>query len=205
MPFGFDDHPHPAGTHMCLLYADDSERWPVITEYVSSGLANHERVGCFVDVETPEEFVDQVRGADPADRDQWGPDQLQVSAASDVYCPDGSFDVERMLQTLADGHRDSIASGFAGFRVTGEMTWSRRMGTPSRDLVEYEARINVLVRTVPTTAICQYDSRAFDGATLYDILSVHPMVIVRGQVMSNPYYLEPEEFLTLRDRRPPGG
>ena len=67
-----------------------------------------------------------------------------------------------------------------------------------RGSVEYEARINLLVREVPSTIICQYDARLFDGATLYGILSVHPMMIVHGQVVRNPYYIEPEVFLAGR-------
>jgi hypothetical protein len=41
---------------------------------------------------------------------------------------------------------------------------------------------------VPVTAICQYDTRLFDGETLYRLLTVHPMMIVRGRVVRNPYY-----------------
>ena len=44
-------------------------------------------------------------------------------------------------------------------------------------------------------AHCQYDARRFDGATLFDVLNVHPMMIIRGQVVRNPYYVEPEHFL----------
>ena len=34
-----------------------------------------------------------------------------------------------------------------------------------------------------------------------DVLSVHPVMIVRGQLVKNPYYIEPDEFLKqLRDR-----
>ena len=29
-----------------------------------------------------------------------------------------------------------------------------------------------------------------------DVLSVHPMMIVRGQIVKNPFYIEPEEFLS---------
>jgi len=85
--------------------------------------------------------------------------------------------------------------------VTGEMSWSLKDYPGSRDLLEYEARINLLVRDVPTTAVCQYDARLFDGATLYGILSVHPMMIVHGRVVRNPYYLEPEVFLARAQRR----
>lgn len=35
-----------------------------------------------------------------------------------------------------------------------------------------------------------------------DVLSVHPVMIVRGQLVKNPYYIEPEIFLeNLKSRR----
>lgn len=34
-----------------------------------------------------------------------------------------------------------------------------------------------------------------------DVLSVHPMMIVRGQLVNNPYYIEPEEFLKQLNNR----
>jgi hypothetical protein len=75
------------------------------------------------------------------------------------------------------------------------MTWAKRGHPGSENLVEYESRVNVLMRTVPVSALCQYDARRFDGATLYGILSVHPMMVVHGRVVRNPYYIKPEVFL----------
>lgn len=65
----------------------------------------------------------------------------------------------------------------------------------SEKLIEYESRLNLLVEQNPITLICQYDANRFDGATIYDVLNVHPMMIVRGQVVRNPYYVPPAEFL----------
>jgi hypothetical protein len=100
-----------------------------------------------------------------------------------------------MIDTVGAAYDRSIREGYAGARLTGEMTWSTRGLPGSENLAEYECRLNILLRTVPTTAVCQYDAQRFDGATLYDILSVHPMMIVHGQVVRNPYYVEAEVFL----------
>jgi hypothetical protein len=39
----------------------------------------------------------------------------------------------------------------------------------------------------------------FDGATILDILKVHPVMISRGQLVKNPFYVRPDDF--LRERR----
>jgi DNA-binding CsgD family transcriptional regulator len=61
--------------------------------------------------------------------------------------------------------------------------------------VEYESALNIFIRDKPMTLLCQYDTGTFDGATLFKIFDVHPIMIVRGQVMHNPYYAPPEEVL----------
>ena len=63
------------------------------------------------------------------------------------------------------------------------------------DLLRYEAELNHILEDHPLTTVCQYDARRFDGALIMDMLSVHPMMIVRGQLVKNPSYVSPEIFL----------
>jgi hypothetical protein len=75
------------------------------------------------------------------------------------------------------------------------MEWALKGIPGSERLIEYEAGINTIVGEHPITALCQYDARLFDGATLFEVLRVHPMMVIRGQVVRNPYYIPPEEYL----------
>ena len=192
---GFSTELFPAGTHMCYIYNDDTERRQVVSKYVESGLQGHEKVGYFVDLVVPQDM--------PADPSAFGIDLpsaidargLSITSTLDTYCPDGTFVPERMLEKLRSMYRSALAEGYAGARASGETSWALEDIPGSERLIEYEARINVVVRKHPTTVVCQYDARRFDGATLFDVLNVHPMMIVRGQVVRNPYYVGPEQFL----------
>lgn len=186
---------------MCLIFGDDSERKGVLAQYVESGLAAGEKVSYFADTVSPQELWDEFRDLGVVGPEGRDPAHLEIAVAADVYCPDGRFVVDRMLQTLANGYLASAEEGYVGYRATGEMTWSDRMDVPMDDLIEYEARINILTRSVDVTALCQYDTRRFDGSTIFDILTVHPMMVVRGQILHNPFYLEPEDFLAGRAQR----
>jgi hypothetical protein len=73
------------------------------------------------------------------------------------------------------------------------------------ELMEYESQVNRLLETVPCTACCQYNARKLDGGMIMDVLSVHPMMIVRGQLVENPYFVEPGEFMSQLKRRQPNG
>jgi hypothetical protein len=192
---GFDAEPYPMGTHMCFIFNDEDERRWVMAKYIQSGLDENEQVGYFVDTMSPEDLKKQMRELGVALPDELDGRQYSVVDAAKTYCPDGTFDVDRMIDTVGEAHFRSIREGYAGARVTGEMTWAKRGHPGVENLAEYECRLNLLVRTVPTTAVCQYDAQRFDGATLYSMLSVHPMMIVHGQVVWNPYYVEPEVFL----------
>jgi len=192
---GFTDEPFPPGSHMCLLYDDDADRRRLIGSFLAAGVRTGDRVAYFVDTVTPADARSWLRelGLELPEDDQ--DDRFTLAAAEPTYCPEGVFVPERMLNALRDFHVGAVAGGYAGGRVSGEMSWALRGIPGSERLVEYESRVNALLVEHPVTAICQYDARRFDGTTLFEVLRVHPMMIVRGQVVRNPYYVKPRAFL----------
>ena len=190
---GFTAERFPAGTHMCFIYNDERERREVIGRYLEAGIEGGELVGYFADVEAlVDDYLEELGVRVPAaERER----RLLLSRSRDTYCPDGRFDIERMLGKLEHFHHTCLEQGVAGGRVSGEMGWALEPVEGREGLIEYEARVNLVLRDHPVTAICQYDANRFDGATLFDVLSVHPMMVVRGQVVNNPYFVVPETFL----------
>jgi hypothetical protein len=84
----------------------------------------------------------------------------------------------------------------AGGNNFAQHSVTRRFGTfiPGVErLIEYEARINKVLKTHPMTTLCQYDTRKFSGGMIYELLNVHPVMIVHGQIMRNPFYVAPVE------------
>ncbi len=185
----------PEGTHMCLIYDDDEQRKKVISKFLADGTTAGEQVGYFVDSTSREEVRGWLSDMDVRlpDEDQGG--DFELFRAVDVYCPEGMFVPEDMLERLRDCYGRALGADYTGARVSGEMTWALRGIPGSERLVEYEALINELSEVHPVTPICQYDARSFDGATLLNVLKVHPMMIVQGQIVRNPYYMKPGEFL----------
>lgn len=192
---GFMPDLFPQGTHICYIYKDEQERSEVIGKFVESGLIGGELVGYFVDAISPAEMRDHLSSLGislPVGEKQ---EQLSISDAAKTYCCDGCFEPAAMLEKISDFYGRSQKEDYSGARATGEMAWALRGIPGSEKLIEYESRLNLLVERNPITLICQYDANRFDGATIYDVLNVHPMMIVRGQVVRNPYYVPPAEFL----------
>jgi hypothetical protein len=193
---GFTSEPFPAGTHMCYIFNDDDERHDLIAKFLESGLLGDEKVRYFASAFMNEPVADALRDlgvAPPPSRLKAG--QFEESLADDVYCPCHVFSPEHMFEGLREFYSGAMAEGYAGARASGEMEWALKGIPGSERLIEYEAGVNLLVADYPFTAICQYDARLFDGETLFEVLRVHPMMVIRGRVVHNPYYIPAEDYL----------
>ncbi len=193
---GFENESYPAGTHMCLIYNDERERRKIIGKYLEGGYKGGERVAYFADEISPPEVFEWLTEMGIEISDEERETRFSSTGAADTYCPNGTFDPQQMLNTLRSFYESSISDGYSNCRVSGEMGWALK-GIPGSDrLMEYEALVNDVLETHPVTAVCQYDAKKFDGATILQCLEVHPYIIVRGQIVHNPYYLRPEQFLS---------
>jgi MEDS: MEthanogen/methylotroph, DcmR Sensory domain len=196
--FGFVEQRFPIGGHICYIYTDEAERREVMTKFVESGFASDEKVVY---------FADRPRTG-PAGADRYlsamnvsvpralRPGQFVLGDAEPAYCPDGTFEPERMIETWRALYRRSLDEGFPRVRVTGETSWLRPSLPGADRWFEYEAILNNATEELSFTAIvCQYNANLMDGAALYNVLNVHPMMIVRRQLVHNPYYEPPDRFL----------
>ena len=189
---GFTKESFPAGTHMCLIYSNEEDRRKIIGKFLESGIIGKEKVSYFADTMKPEEVYEWLlnMGIELPKGDGFS-----ITVAEKTYCTHGEFVPERMLNTLKEYYEQSRKENYANARVSGEMSWALK-GIPGSDrLMEYEALVNEVLVTHPVTAICQYDVNKFNGTTIFDVLKVHPMMIVHGQIVQNPYYMKPQDFL----------
>jgi hypothetical protein len=198
VPLGFTPELFPEGTHICYLYSDEDERKRFMSSYVRSGIDDHEFVTYLPDSEA--DMVERAIAALGIAPSQVPKDQLSLAAAMDVYCPGGEFVPDTMLDRLRKMYAD-LPPAFRGARVAGEMSWALRDVPGVERLVEYEGRINELLKRYPITTLCQYDTREFSGATIFELLNVHPIMIVHGQIMRNPFYVPSGAPPDVNDKR----
>jgi hypothetical protein len=185
----------PESCHACLIYDSETQRDAIVSGYLAAGLRQGELVRYFTDVTTPEVVRSWLSGAglDALDVSENGP--FRIARAESAYCPDGRFEPQKMIDGMVPGYDRARNAGFTGVRSCGEMTWALRGIPGSERLMEYEALLSTVADTFPHTGMCQYDARLFDGATLFKVLQVHPYVVAGGQIVRNPYYVRPEDFL----------
>ncbi len=173
---------------MCYIYADDQEHKEIVSKFVESALPEQERVSYFADVLSSEDLPAHLTRLGIRLPQERTGGHFEGDLAHRVYCPDGTFIPQRMVDRVRELYLESVREGYSGARATGEMTWALKGLPGSERLIEYESGLNAVARECPVTLACQYDARRFSGATLYDVLNVHPYMIVRGQIVRNPYY-----------------
>ena len=197
---GFTDDTVDEGHHIIYVYNDDYERKHTIARFLEEGFLEEEKVLYLVsDISTSEMRKELLGlGVDVDSRQK----DFDLTEAHYTHCPNRYFSGEFMLGMVGDYYDNAIREGYCGARGAGEMSWALEEGRATvPDLLEYEAKLNTILHEHPLTTVCQYDARRFDGAVIMDMLSVHPMMIVRGQVVKNPYYVSPETFLQEYNER----
>jgi hypothetical protein len=185
---GFTDEPYPAGTHICYLYNSDEERRQILPLYAQQALSANEAFNYVADVPSHAELQRVLEHLDLAAAARERPEQMGVAITAEGYYPKGRFDPDDMIARLREAYQRCQAKGMAGARFAGEMTWALR-GVPGADrILECESRINDLIEEAPMTIMCQYDLTKFDGGLIWEVLNAHPVVIIGGHVLQNPFY-----------------
>lgn len=178
----------PTGTHICMLYQDETKKQKFILQFLAAGIRGGEKVVCFSDSLTKEEVLNWFR-QENVDTCGYDPDRgLVVKNIQNMYYPHGYFSPEEMIQRWRHLAEEALQEGFSILRVTGEVSWLASDVAGAERFVEYEMMLNELLKEYQVTVVCQFDVNRLHGATLMEIISVHPLLIVNGQLMHNPFF-----------------
>ncbi|MDI6831137.1 MAG: MEDS domain-containing protein [Actinomycetota bacterium] len=184
-----------AGSHLCHLYASRGERQKTALSFLYRGLERGEKTVYVGDRKSRAAITEGLAemGVDVPSCLASG--QLMTLPAEETYLPEGTFDPAVTLGFWTRLEEMARGEGWAGLRAAGEMSWVLTRPPGWEKFVEYEAEVNRLPAAENCVLLCQYDRAAFDPRFLLDLLRVHPLVAVDGEVFDNPYYLPPGEFL----------
>lgn len=191
-------HSHPEnifshGIHICHIYNDDEERIKTMAKFFKDGLSERNKILCIVDAVSPHDVRGELVSLG-VDVNALESDFITLDNET-AYNPHGVFDPDSVLKNIGVFVNQSRQDGYSGLHVSGDMAWVLRDKINTTSLMEYETKVLDYQKLTPCTAICEYDARKFDGSIIMDILSVHPAMLIRGQVVKNPYFIPPKEFM----------
>jgi hypothetical protein len=199
---GFTDQNFDEGVHICQIFSSEEERHHSLVNFIVSGLKTGEGTACFSENESTDTLVEYMHENGINLHQEIADGNLTLSKTAEVYFEDNTFDPDRMLNLLRDFYQENQKKNFSGSRVIGEMDPKVEKTRGGSRLMEYESKVSLLLREFPITAVCQYDARLFDGSTIMDILKVHPYMIVNGSVVHNPFFIQPETYLSDNSQSP---
>jgi hypothetical protein len=84
-----------------------------------------------------------------------------------------SFDPVALVDSLKEFIEVSVARGFTGSRMAGEMEFVVQHGVELDQLLEYERLVNEAYPSRPVLGICSYHTRTFSPEMLERVLDVH--------------------------------
>jgi len=190
---GISDLEVRIGDHICGFYRA-AEREDMLVPFLSAGMRSGDKCICVLDAPRPESLLallEESRAGDSPRRRQ-----LELVDFENAYLAGGQFVLDRMIEFWEHNVHTALEEGPYGFvRAAGEMTWALRDAPGVEDLVLYEAELNRVAPKYPTVVLCLYDLDRFTGEVIVSIVKTHPKVLIRGMVVENPYYVEPDEFL----------
>lgn len=191
-----------APLHICAFFNSTDEQYSVITPYIREGLYREEKVINILESDGHVQHCQRLSTAGIPVQQQLASKHLEILASEDTYLKGGSFAAEKMLHLLEEALIAASDEGYKSVRACGDMVWALKNVPGTDELIEYEARLNLLTPKHSCSLICMYDVNRFSGRVLTDVLSTHSHVIMHGKIYTNPYYIEPLDFLhTLQRRR----
>ena len=108
------------------------------------------------------------------------------------------FEIDGMIQQLASSVAQAKRDGYQGLWATGDMTWELGPEQDFASLLEYELRLDRVLRENPAlSGICQYHADTMPRGALREGLVAHPCIFINHTLsLVNPHYC-PAETITL--------
>jgi anti-anti-sigma factor len=162
------------GDHVCWVFDNDEHRLATMARYVHTGIHSGHKVLYFTDSPDPTTLLAGLAARGVPVGAALAAGQLTVTAAEPTYLPMGVFSPAAMIEKCAAEARTARQEGWAGLRLTGDMTWATRLGVDPHLLTRYEAQVNRVYAGGYAMGLCQYDRRQYHASQLRRIMAAHP-------------------------------
>jgi len=188
--------------HICAFFDSREEQYEILLPWLKEGLINKEEIIAILESNKHHDHCSRMAKADIPVKERLANGQLKVLAAEDTYIQGGSFAAERMFNMLEQALINAQNGPYNMVRGFGDMEWALKNLPGTDELMEYEARVNLLTPKYCCSLLCIYDVSKFSGSAVTDILASHSHVIMNRKIHKNPHFIEPLELLEKLIQRP---
>jgi hypothetical protein len=189
--------------HICAFFNDLDEQYRVLRSFIKDGLDRGDRAFHLVNPELQQDHLRRLGEAGVDVQQAMGTGQLEVCPWEDGPLHGDRFDQEAWLASFEEVLRSGAAAGYAQTRFVAQMEWALVDLPGVDDLIEFESRVNHVTVKYEDAVICAYDLSRFGGRVVVDALRTHPVVLMGGLLLENPFFVPPDQLLLeIRERRP---
>jgi hypothetical protein len=187
------------GDHICAFYRGAAQRNDILVPFLREAIRAGNKGICVMDDPDTEGIVRPLSEEVDLELSR-RTGQLDLLCSKAAYLAGDYFDVQEMIDFWDERIGKAVKrDGFEFVRSVGEMTWALRDLPGVELLLTYEAKLNEFLPRYPQVILCLYDLEQFtDAEVLLDLLRTHPLILLSGQLVDNPWYCEPDEYLATR-------
>ena len=178
----------PSGrNHVCAFFSTMDEEHRVLRAFYKNGFDRGEKATHIVAGEDRKEYIKRLAETGIKVEELMAAGQLEVLPWTDMYVRDHRFDQDAMLDSVEELIQSGAHAGYARTKLVGHhMEWLFVDKPAVSNLVEYEARLNLLLSKYDSPVICNYDLSKFGASVAIDIMRTHPLVIIGGLLREKP-------------------
>jgi len=170
--------------HICALVDGASQVDALLVPFITAGLDRGDRVVHVLNPQVRDAHLHRLADAGIDVDAVTASRQLEVLTWGDAYMRGGRFDRLAQLAYLKRMVTETHELGYPMTRYVGSTEWALEDKTV-RELLEYEARVNAVVRNQPDVFVCTYDLNHHSARTIAEVLDVHPAAIVGGALRTS--------------------
>lgn len=178
------------GDHMVLLYDDNDYNAEISAAYISSRVIRNEKCIYITGDDNQELLIEKLELIIDIEQ-ALSNGQVLILQQSDAYSKEGHFDPDKMIELIKTLSLEAIEDGYSAFAITGEISWVLAYESGFSKIMEYEYKLNSeIFGTYPVSAVCRYNLNKFSSEMIKNIIDVHPIIIWKGQIHYNPFYID---------------
>ncbi len=188
--------------HICAFFNSTDEEHRVLRSFIKDGFDRGDKAFHLVDPKRREDHLRRIAEAGINVQEAMDTGQLEVRPWQDAPLRGGRFDQDTWLASFEQVLQSGPVAGYAQTRFLAHMEWALVDLPGVEDLIEFETRVNYVVPKYDDIVICAYDLSKFGASVVMDALRTHPVVIIGGVLLENPFFVPPDQFLLeIRERR----
>jgi PAS domain S-box-containing protein len=167
----------PWGTHLCQFYHDKQDLIDVLVPYFRAGLENNELCIWVTSEPLGASEAKAALAAELEDIETYiATGQLEI-LDTEWYISNREFESGRVLQSWVERLEAAGRRGFAGLRLSGNLSWLER--PEWHGFMEYEAAVDTIIGQRRMLAVCTYRLSKCDALQTMDVISNHAFALVK--------------------------